>query len=158
MPILAGERLFQMADAIALAGLSRSQLREWCGRDRRALIEPDVAPQGTGRVALYGWRTLLVLRILHHLQECYGIEVGRWTTAAKMLRTDLEPISFPAAWSRTAHFKGRDNCFLVLEAEALAAPEGLLVRLEPHLVPLAEAMALPRPDQLHLFPLTAVGR
>ena len=158
MPTLAGERLFQMADAITLAGLSRSQLREWCGRDRRALVEPDVPPQGAGRVALYGWRTLLVLRILHDLQERYGIEVSRWTTAAKVLRADLEPISFPAAWSRTAHFKGRDDCILILEAEAQATPEGLLVRLEPHLAPLAEAMALPRPDQLHLFPLATVGR
>ena len=122
------------------------------------MVEPDVAPQGAGRVALYGWRTLLVLRVLHHLQEGYGIEVGRWTAAAKVLRADLESISFPAAWSRTAHFKSRADCILIMEAEAQAASEGLLVRLEPHLAPLAEAMALPRPDQLHLFPLAAVGR
>ena len=158
MPTLAGERLFQTADATALAGLSRSQLREWCGRDRRALIEPDVPPQGAGRVALFGWRTLLVLRVLHHLQEHYGVEVGRWGAAAKLLRTDLEPISFPATWSRTAHFKGRADCMIILESEAQGASEGLLVRLEPHLAPLAEAMALPRPDQLPLFPLAAVGR
>lgn len=158
MPTFAGERLFQTADATALAGISRSQLREWSGRDRRALIEPDVPPQGAGRVALFGWRTLLVLRVLHHLQECYGVEVGRWGEAAKLLRADLEPLSFPATWSRTAHFKDRSNCIVILDGEAQAASEGLLVRLEPHLAPMAEALAVPRPDQLPLFPLTAVGR
>lgn len=157
MPIYSGERLFQAADAVVLAGVSPSQLREWCGKGRRGIIQPDVPAQGAGRVALYGWRTLVVLRVLHYLQITYAIEVSAWTGAALEFRSALEARSFPAAWRCSAQFSSYRSCVLALEMEPLGTFNGLSVRLEPHMAPMASAMAMRRPDQLPLFPLAAVG-
>lgn len=158
MTTLSGERLFQAADALALAGVSRSQLREWCGKGRRGIIAPDVSAQGSGRVALYSWRTLVVIRVLHHLQTRYGIEVSAWIGAVAEFRSCLEARSFLAAWQCAAQFGSNETCTLVPEADPPSALDGLFIRLEPHMAPMATAMAIPRSDQLPLFPLVAIGR
>ena len=158
MPTSDGERLFQAADALALTGVTRSQLREWCGKGRRTILRPDVAAQGSGRVALYGWRTMLALRVLHHLQVRYGIEVSAWGGAAGEFRSGLEGRSFLAAWHCAARFGSNRTCTLLTDTEQPATADGLLVLLEPHMAPMAAAMAIPRPDQLPLFPLAAIRR
>jgi hypothetical protein len=158
MPTSKGERLFQAADALVLAGLSRAQLREWCGKGRRMIMKPDVSAQGSGRVALYSWRTLVVLRVLHHLQTRYSIEVSAWTGAAAEFRAGLDACSFPAAWQCAAQFGSSRSCTLVADADPPKSLDGLFIPLEPHMAPMAAAMAIPRPDQLPLFPLVAVRR
>ncbi len=156
MPISKGDHLFQAADALTLAGLSRAQLREWCGKGRRMIIEPDISAQGSGRVALYSWRTLVVLRVLHHLQARYGIEVSAWAGAAAEFRIGLEACSFLAAWQYAAQFGSNRTCTLIADAQPPATLDGLFLPLEPHMAPMAAAMAIPRPDQLSLLPLAAV--
>jgi hypothetical protein len=150
-------KLFQTADALALTGLTKSQLREWTGRGRRELLAPDVEPDGPGRHALFSWQTLLVLRVLLVLHRDFAAEVGAWAPAARQLRAQLERVSFPSLWRMSVFFPNRATVLLaehVLDGEG----GGFLVPLEPHLSVLATKLSIPRPDQLSLFPPMAVSR
>ena len=150
-------RLFQTADVIVLTGLTKSQLREWTGRGRRELLCPDVEPDGPGRHALFSWQTILTLRVLLVLHRDYAAEVAAWAPAAQQLRLQLERVSFPSLWGISAFFPNRETVVLTENAPN-AEHGGFLVPLESHLVVLATKLALPRPDQLSLFPLMAVSR
>lgn len=152
-------RLFQAADVIMLTGLTKHQLREWTGRGRRGLIPPDVEPGGPGRHALYSWQTLLVLRLLRVLHEDFAAEVGAWVPAAHDLRDKLDHVSFPTLWRSSVVFESRLTARIVEDvAEAQAQMKGVILPFEPHLTVLSTKVALPRPDQLSLFPPMAVSR
>jgi hypothetical protein len=150
-------RLFQSADAVELTGLTRSQLREWCGRGRRGLIAPDVNPEGPGRHALFSWQTLLVLRVLRVLQVEYAIELGPWAPAVKELRAKLDRTPFPSLWQIVVYFPNRESALLTDRLNEVGRFGGIVVPLEPHLVVLATGLSLPRADQLPLFPPMAVS-
>lgn len=150
-------KLFQAADAIELTGLTRHQLREWTGAGRRALISPDVSPDGPGRHALYAWQTLLVLRLLRVLHADFAAEVGAWAPAAQELRDKLEHVILPSLW-RTAVVFGNLRSVNLVEEPFQTVEQGILLPLAPHLVVFATKMSLPRPDQLPLFPPMAVTR
>lgn len=149
-------RLFQSADVLELSGLTRSQLREWCSRDRRDLIRPDVEANGPGRHALYEWQTVLVLRILIHLHREYGVEVGAWAPAISDLRRNLNGVSFPSLWNCCVHFPSMSLSRVVPSSEVAKLGEGIVLQLQPHLLVLAQKLAISPPKQLHLFPARAV--
>lgn len=151
-------RLFQNADVIALTGLSKSQLREWTGRGRRELLQPDVEASGPGRHALYTWQTVLVLRVLLALHRDYAAEVGAWAPAARMFRERLETAPFLSLRHLSAIFLSRSRMIIAEATDVSVRSGGIVVPLSPHLTELAERLPLPQSDQLPLFPPTAVGK
>jgi hypothetical protein len=151
-------RLFQAADVIDLTGLTRSQLREWSGRDRRNLLPADVGPEGPGRHALYAWQTVLVLRLLKTLHTDFAVEVGAWAPGMNRLRRKLERVSFPSLWGLLVHFPCREQPELATPALGAPVSGGVLLPLDPHLLVIATKLSLPPPDQLPLFPAVAVTR
>ena len=150
-------KLYQAADAIALTGLTRNQLREWTSRGRRAIILADVCAEGPGRHALYSWQSLLVLRLLRSLSVDFAVELTAWSAAANDLRTKLGDIPFPALWQLAVLFSSAQTAELVSD-EPPPFKHGLFLPLNPHLQVLADKLAIPRPDQLPLFPPMAVSR
>lgn len=147
----------QAADAIRLTGLSANQLREWCGR--REILEPDVAPGGPGRHALYGWQTLLVLRVLLVLQEEFGAEVIAWAKAARGFRKLVDKRSFPSLTSGWVFFADCNQAAL-FESVKRGSPidAGLLLPLKPHMDVLAMAFAAQGDGQMQLLRPMAVTR
>ena len=151
-----GERkLVKAADAIAVVGLTRNQLREWTSRGRRELILADVEADGPGHHAFFSWQTLLVLRLLLVLHTNFAAEVGAWAPAARDLRIKLENVYFEHLWGTCAFFPSLEVSFLVDEIRASACA-GVIVPLEPHLSALASKLSFPRPEQLSLFPTAGV--
>jgi hypothetical protein len=148
-------RLFQASQVLALTGLTRSQLREWCSRDRRDLLRPDVEPDGPGRHALYSWQTVLVLRVLRVLHADFAVEVAAWAPAMNELRSRLEGVSFPSLHSCSAHFKSPKHAAIVA---GHVPAQGVFIELGPHLAEIAAMLRAPGTEQLPLFPATAVRR
>lgn len=151
-------QLFQNADVIELTGLTRSQLREWCGRDRRNLIPADIMPQGPGRHALYTWQTVLVLRLLKTMHTDFAVEIAAWAPAINMLRQMLEGKSFPSLWDSAVYFRSRNHVDLVASSLGPNDEVGLLLPLEPHLSVIAAKLSISPPNQLPLFPAVGVPR
>lgn len=150
--------MFQASDAMRLTGLTRNQLREWCGRGRRGILEPDVSPAGPGRHAMYAWQTLLTLRLLLVLHVRFGVEIGQLADAAKAFRTRLKGTSFPALWSQWAAMTDSQTVDLTSHPEDVVADGGIVLPLRPHLEVLAAALSLPADEQLPLLPPMAVSR
>lgn len=150
--------MFQASDAIRLTGLTRNQLREWCGRSRRGILEPDVSPGGPGRHAMYAWQTLLTLRLLLVLHERFGVEIGQLSTMAKTLRARLTGTSFPALWPLWAAMVDSHTIELTSSPEHVINSGGIVLPLRPHLEVLASEMSLPVDEQLPLLPPMAVSR
>ena len=150
--------LFQAADVTSLTGLTRSQLREWCSRDRRDLIPADVEPAGPGRHALYTWQTVLVLRLLRTIHVDFAGEVGAWAPALARLRPELAGVSFPSLWGSAIHLPTRRHAELVGPMPVREVAGGLLLPLDPHLHVLATRLSMSPPGQLPLFPAVAVPR
>ena len=150
-------KLFQAADVIDLTGPTGSQLREWSSRRRRNLVPVDVEPEGPGRHALYSWQTILVLRILNGLRTEFAVEVRAWAPGLIKFRGTLSCISFSSLWESLVHFQSMDKPKFVgvSESEALT---GLLMPLDPHLLPISHRLSVPPPDQLLLFPALVVAR
>jgi len=149
-------RLFQAADVVALTGLTRSQLREWSGRDRRNLVPPDIVPEGPGRHALFAWQTVLVLRLLKTLNNDFAVEVAAWAPGLNELRRNLEGISFPSLWGLFVYFPDRERPELMKPNMTVSNSGGLTLPLDPHLAAIATKLSIPPPEQLHLFPAIAV--
>jgi hypothetical protein len=150
--------VFQASDVSQMTGLSRSQLREWSGKDRRHIILPDIEPAGPGRHAIYGWQTVLVLRILKVIHDDWAAEVTAWAPAMQDLRSKLERAPFPALWGTLVHFPSRTGAVLCRPGQSLPEDGGLLLPLDPHLTILATRLSQPRPDQLPLFAALVVSR
>lgn len=136
-----------------LTGLSADQLREWT--HRRALISPDVAPQGPGRRALYGWQTVLLLRVAVVLKEKFRIELQAHQDLLAALRDLLGNASFPALRGAVLVLHGMTHGELVADSvvfRADASDDALFLRLDPHLEVLAADFS-PREQnpQLPLF-------
>ena len=149
-------KLFQSADVVVLTGLTVSQLREWSSPRRRNLIPADVDAAGPGRHALYSWQTILVLRLLRELRNDFAIDLGAWAPGMVELRQELQGISFPSLWGTLLTFQSKHSPTL-LSAETTEFPTGLVVPLDPHLLPISTKLSFPPPAQLFLFPVVAVA-
>lgn len=148
--------LYQASDTLALTGLTKSQLREWCSV--RNLLPPDVLPSGPGRHALFTWQTALALRVLKAVRDDWAGEVASWAPSLRKFRKGLDQVPFPALWGTAVAFDQQRTPSIVrlpLTVDELGA---LIMPLDPHLTVLARSLALPPPDQLHLFPAMAVAR
>ena len=150
--------MFQASDAMRLTGLTRNQLREWCGRGRRGILEPDVGPAGPGRHAMYAWQTLLTLRLLLVLHARFGVEISQLVDVAKTLRTRLKGTSFPALWPLWAAMADSQTIELTAHPVDVLADGCIALPLRPHLEVLATAMSRPVDEQLPLLPPMAVSR
>ena len=148
--------LFQTADVLKLTGLTRSQLREWCSV--RNLVPADVPANGPGRHALFSWQTALTLRLLKAIQGNWGGEVAGWAEAACKFRETIEDTPFPALWGTTVRFD-EERCPAIFRQGSIVADRPMLsLPLDPHLLVLASTLAIPPPNQLHLFPPMAVSQ
>ena len=156
LPRVTQVKLFQAADVVELTGLSVNQLREWSSPRRRNLIPADVGPDGPGRHALYSWQSVLVLRLLRQLRDDFAVEIGVWAPRMGELRQDLKGVSFPSLWGRLLTFPSKTPPVL-LSAQTREIPTGIVIALDPHLLPIATELSLPPPDQLFLFPVRAVA-
>lgn len=157
VPGMASMKLFQAADVVDLKGLTGSQLREWSSRGRRNLVPVDVEPGGPGRHALYSWQTILVLRMLKELHTEFAVEIGAWAPGMVKFRQTLNHVSFSSLWGSMVHFRCMDDPKLVV-ASASNTLAGLIVPLDPHLLPIANSLSVRPPDQLFLFPTLAVAQ
>jgi hypothetical protein len=144
--------LVQASDAARLAGITVHQLREWC--TRRDILAPDVPGAGRGRHALFSWQTVLAVRMLHELNDRFGVEVGAWRSAIREFRALVDGRPFLQLWQAFAQFPDREHALLT--TLPLADGNGMLsVPLAPHLQAFAQDFALPSEPQLPLF--SAVG-
>lgn len=145
-------------DVQRLTGLSADQLREWA--HRRGLVRPDVAPGGPGRPALYGWQSVLILRLAVVLRERFRIELHAHVDLLIALRELLVGISFPALRGCVLALRGMEDGELLLETAVFVDREGrdtLILRLDPHLDVLATEFApLDQGGQLPLFRVVRV--
>ena len=141
-----------------LTGLSADQLREWT--HRRGLVRPDVAPRGPGRPALYGWQSVLILRLAVVLRERFRIELHAHVDLLVALRELLAGVSFPALRGCVLALRGMEDGELLAETAMLADREGrdsLILRLDPHLDVLATEFApQEQGGQLPLFRAVSV--
>lgn len=151
-------RYFQSADVLELTGLTRSQLREWSGRDRRKLVVADVEPDGPGRHALFKWQTVLALRLLKELQSEFAVEVAAWAPSINDLRELLEGVPFQSLWQSSVYFPTCKQVKLIGGSSTGQATWGIVLSLDPHLLVIATKLSIPPPDQLPLFPAVAVRR
>ena len=147
--------MFQAADVVLLTGLTVSQLREWSSSRRRNLIPADVDAAGPGRHALYSWQTILVLRLLRELREDFAVDLGAWAPGMVELRQQLQGLSFPSLWGTLLTFQSKHSPTL-LSAHTTTFPTGIVIPLDPHLLPIATKLSFSPPDQLFLFPVVAV--
>jgi hypothetical protein len=126
-----------------LTGLTADQLREWT--HRRALIAPDVAPQGPGRRALYAWQTVLLLRLAVVLKEKFRVELQAHQDLLTALRDLLAGASFPALRGTVLVLHGMTHGELVADGgvffHADSPDDALMLRLDPHLDVLATEFA-----------------
>lgn len=139
----------QAAQASLVTGVTEHQLKEWCLR--RGLLPPDVLPQGRGHNALFGWRTLLALRLLADLHRRFGGTVTHWGPVLSIWREHLNDVSFHALYGHYAVYDG-----LRMTVVAKLAPitnACLVLSLDEHLDALARGMqSSSREKQLPLLP------
>ncbi|WP_414471948.1 hypothetical protein [Microvirga sp. M2] len=125
---------------------------------RRGLIRPDVLPRGRGHNALFGWRTLLVLRLLALVHIRFGGTVAHWGPIMDALRASLEGSSFPALYGHAAVYDGAR--MVISPASPFDAKQALLtLPLDEHLAEISRAFG-PEEDevQLPLLPPLLVKR
>jgi DNA-binding transcriptional MerR regulator len=142
-------QMLQHSDAARLAGLTPSQMREWCGR--RGVVEPDVAASGRGRHALYSWQTILALRILKELRDSLAIEVGSWGGAMKSCQEVLQHRPFHALWGMAVFFTAEGAAHLVPMQRASLEELSVFVPLDKHLEALSGTVEVSVAPHLPLF-------
>ena len=125
---------------------------------RRALIRPDVLPRGRGHNALFGWQTLLALRLLAVVHIRFGGTVAHWGPVLEALRTSLETTSFPSLYGCFALYDGQK---MIVRASLVPNIQGALLTLplDEHLTTISRAFAVDDQDgQLPLLPPLLVKR
>lgn len=126
----------QASAAARIAGITEHQLKEWC--TRRALLSPDVPARGKGHHALFGWRSLLALRLLAVIHRQFGGTVTHWGPLLGDFRSRIEGTSFPSLFGKFALYNGeRIN---VGNGETPAASATLSLPLDEHLTAISFAM------------------
>ncbi|WP_336953181.1 MULTISPECIES: MerR family transcriptional regulator [Sphingomonadaceae] len=135
----------------ALTGLTANQLREWS--HRRSLIPPDIEARGPGRPALYGWQTVLLLRLAVVLRERFHIELQAHKNLLHALRDLFSGVPFPALRGCVLALRAMERGELLPETLlSLGEADSLILRLDPHL-DIIEARFAPQDQggQLPLF-------
>ena len=144
--------MFRASDAIAMAGVTQHQLREWTAR--RCILPADAPGRGRGKHALYSWSTILVLRIMADLHARFHIEVGYWAALAPRLRAEMSERSFVSLYGQVLTIVGFDAYQLLPWRTALLEKAVIWVPLDEHLAALAGDLGLARElTQLPLFPV-----
>jgi hypothetical protein len=147
--------LVQFAEAARIACISEHQLKEWCMR--RALITPEVQPRGRGHSALFGWRSLLALRVLSLIHTEFGGTVAHWGPIVENFRRSIEHASFPALFGQYAISDGRK--MVLGQSLHQARCTGLIVALDEHLLAVSRGLSHEDGDgQLSLLPPMLVTR
>lgn len=143
--------MFQANEVVAMAGITRHQLREWTAR--RAILTADVPGRGRGKHALYSWCTILVLRILADLHSRFRVEVCGWSELAPQLRADFAERSFISLYGLSLVITSA-NTYRLMPQQPHPDPESIIcVPLDMHLSALAERLGITeREAQLTLFP------
>lgn len=149
-------KLVQTAEVLKLTGLSADQLREWT--IRRGLIQPDVAPSGSGTRAKFTWQTVLLLRIAVVLRETFHVELQAHRDLFIALNACLSKASFPALRGAVLLIRAQGGFELVLAGERAALTgDRLMLELDPHLNVLSDGFGMVKPlQQLTLFPVMAL--
>ncbi|CAA7626030.1 conserved hypothetical protein [Magnetospirillum sp. SS-4] len=135
-----------------LTGLTANQLREWS--HRRGLIPPDIEAGGPGRPALYGWQTVLLLRIAVVLREHFKIELQAHKDLLHALHDLFSGVPFPTLRGCVLALRAMKHGELLSEGLVRVGggdPDTLLLRLDPHL-DVIEAKFAPQ-DQSGQLPL-----
>jgi|SRR5271165_5043000 len=128
----------QSKRAAEIAGLTEHQLKEWCMR--RGLIRPDVLPRGRGNNALFGWQTLLALRLLALVHNKFGVSVAHCGPIMASLRTSLKETSFPGLYGQNAVYDGQR----ILISRALSpylSQATLIIPLNEHLSAISQTLS-----------------
>ncbi len=143
--------LIQAGNAATLAGITRHQLREWCGR--RGIISPDMPGEGTGNHALYSWKTILIVRVIGELRARYRIKLSDWAKTAQTIRDRVEERSYLQLRGHYLEISGLEDVEIKSAAVLDARGGKLLVDLDPHLEALAVPLRIEESEyQLPLFP------
>ncbi len=128
----------QFTRAAEIAGITEHQLKEWCMR--RRLIRPDVLPHGRGHNALFGWHTLLALRLLAEVHKRFGGTVAHWGPVMDALRVSLEGYSFPALYGHLAIYDG-ERLLITLPSSLHARHSHVVLPLDKHLTDISRALS-----------------
>lgn len=132
--------MIQTKDVLRLTGLSADQLREWTSR--RALLKPDVQPSGPGTLALYGWQTVLALRLAVSMRKSFHMELEAQRSVLEGLRNRLAGTSFLSLLGCcVACFPQGEWTILRPGEHPPVDRDVVLLRLDPHLEVLAAAFA-----------------
>src|SRR5687767_7809507 len=118
----------QAGAAARIAGITDHQLKEWC--TRRALLPPDVPARGKGNHALFGWRSLLALRLLAVIHHEFGGTVTHWGPLLDKFRGQIEGTSFPSLFGKFALYDGER--IKVVDRVVATAFSSLTLPLEEH--------------------------
>jgi hypothetical protein len=146
----------QSSRAAEIAGLTEHQLKEWCMR--RGLILPDVLAQGRGHNALFGWHTLLALRLLASVHFKFGGSISHWGPIIEEWRKSLNGVSFPALYGQAAIYEGERMFSGSAPATNLWQAQ-LILPLDDHLDAIARALSPEQQEaQFSLLPLLLVKR
>lgn len=147
--------MIQTKDVLRLTGLSTDQLREWTSR--RGLLKPDVQPSGPGTLALYGWQTVLALRLAVTMRKSFHMELEAHRSLLEGLRHRLAATSFLGLLGFSlACFPDGEWTILRPGEHPPIDQDVVVLRLDPHLEILAAAFA-PHEDMRQLPLFAALG-
>ncbi len=149
-------RLIKSRDVLELTGLSADQLREWTVR--RAIIQPDVPATRQGQQALFGWQTVLLLRLAIVLRTRFHVELQIHRDLFTTARELLTGRSFPSLWGGTLAIHDLRRCSLLGARDVISGDDDvILLRLDAHLAILSQGFGVAEfVSQLPLFPAVAV--
>lgn len=132
--------MIQTKDVLRFTGLSADQLREWTSR--RALLKPDVQPSGPGTLALYGWQTVLTLRLAVSIRKSFHMELEAQRSLLEGLRNRLVGTSFLSLLGCSVACFPQGEWTILRPGEHPPVDRDVLVlRLDPHLEVLAATFA-----------------
>lgn len=150
------KRLVTASEVQKLTGLTADQLREWT--NRRGLIKPDMQPNGSGSRALYGWQTVLLLRLAVVFKKNFHIELQAQRDLFSSLAGRLAKMPFHALHGSALILKTQSHFDITLLSKlSTIETDCLIVRLDPHLDALSTDFGLiESTKQLPLFVAMAV--
>jgi hypothetical protein len=123
---------------------------------RRSLITPEVRPKGRGHLALYGWRSLLAVRLLALIHSRFGGSIAHWGPIVEVFRQSIQHVSFPALHGQHALC---DGTTMVVGHRHPSSSSALIVALDEHLLAISRGLGTQELEpQLPLFPPMLVSK
>jgi hypothetical protein len=123
---------------------------------RRRLVQPDVPASGRGNNALFGWRSLLAVRILAALHLRFGGTVSHWGPLVEQFRVSLEGCSFLALHGQAFVSDGHTVSLRPAGAVAGEPSACIMLPLAEHLSVIAAALGHQNADPQLQFLLPVV--